>query len=163
MARRFNMLIEDIMRAPVLTVGPETTMDQVARMLVENDSNCVVVVNHRGHAQGVLTTKDFVPHDPANPFNPELAHRVFGKSILRHGLETIYSESRILTAGKMMRPLRNVLEEDDPVERGVDQMLRHDADVLPVLRGHKAVGTVSRQDLLKVVLHVARPAQTITA
>lgn len=159
------MLIEDIMRRPAVTVGAETTLDEVAHLMLEQDVGCVVVTNHRGYAQGVLTEKDFVPHDPANPFNPDLAHRVFGKSILKHGLETIYREARILTAGKMMRPLRNVLNEDDPVERGVDLMLRHDADHLPVLRGHKAVGSISRHDLLKVVLACARPAkaQALTA
>jgi CBS domain-containing protein len=157
------MLIEDIMRRPAATVDAQTTMDEVARRMVEQDVGLVVVTNHRGYAQGVLTEKDFVPHDPANPFNAASAHRVFGKSILKHGLETIYREARILTAGRMMRPLRVVLAEDDSVERGVDLMLRHDADHIPVLRGHKAVGTISRHDLLKVVLAVARPQEALAA
>ena len=157
------MLIEDIMRRQAVTVDAETTLDQVAKTMVDKRVGIVVVTNHRGYAQGVLTEKDFVPHDPANPFNPDLAHRVFGKSILKHGLETIYREARILTAGRMMRPLRVVLAEDDSVERGVDIMLRHDADHIPVLRGHKAVGTISRHDLLKVVLAVARPQEALAA
>jgi CBS domain-containing protein len=156
------MEIKDIMRKPV-TVDTETTLDEVARRLVDNDVGCAVVINQRGMAQGVLTVRDFVPHDPANPFNPDLAHRVFGKSILKHGLETLYREARILTAGKMMRPLNLVLAEDDPVERGVDLMLRHDVTHVPVLRGHKAVGSISRQDLLKVVLAVARPQEALAA
>ena len=157
------MLIQDIMRKQAVTVDAETTLDQVAKTMVDKEVGIVVVTNHRGYAQGVLTEKDFVPHDPANPFNPDLAHRVFGKSILKHGLETIYREARILTAGRMMRPLRVVLAEDDSVERGVDIMLRHDADHIPVLRGHKAVGTISRHDLLKVVLAVARPHEALAA
>ena len=157
------MLIQDIMRKQAITVDAETTLDNVAKTMVDKDVGIVVVTNHRGYAQGVLTEKDFVPHDPANPFNPDLAHRVFGKSILKHGLETIYREARILTAGRMMRPLRVVLAEDDSVERGVDIMLRHDADHIPVLRGHKAVGTISRHDLLKVVLAVARPQEALAA
>lgn len=157
------MLIQDIMRKQAVTVDAETTLDVVAKTMVDKGVGLVVVTNHRGYAQGVLTEKDFVPHDPANPFNPELAHRVFGKSILKHGLETLYREARILTAGRMMRPLRVVLAEDDSVERGVDIMLRHDADHIPVLRGHKAVGTISRHDLLKVVLAVARPQEALAA
>jgi CBS domain-containing protein len=148
------MKISDIMRSPAPTVGPETTLQEVARLMTETGSGCVVVTNHRGFAQGVLTVRDFVPHDPGNPFNPEMARRVFGKSLLKHGLTTIYREARILTAGKMMRPLNLVLEEDDPVERGVDLMLRHDDTHIPVLRGHRAVGSVSRHDLVKVVLAV---------
>lgn len=151
------MNIEDIMRRPPVTVGPDTTLDEVARLMVDRRVGCVVVTNARGSAQGVLTVRDFVPHEPANPFNPDLAHRVFGKSILKHGLENLYREARVLTAGKMMRPLNIVLEEDSPVERGVDLMLRHDVTHIPVLRGHKAVGSVSRQDLLKVVLAAAQP------
>lgn len=157
------MYIQDIMRKTALTVDPETTLDEVARLMVTKSVGCVVVTNARGYAQGVLTVRDFVPHDPANPFNAELSHRVFGKSILKHGLETLYREARILTAGKMMRPLNLVLAEDDPVERGVDLMLRHDVTHIPVLRGHKAVGSVSRSDLLKVVLAVARPQEALAA
>lgn len=148
------MHIADIMRTPPAQVGADTTLDEVARLMVESGNGCVVVTNHRGHAQGVLTVRDFVPHDPGNPFNPEMARRVFGKSLLKHGLTTIYREARILTAGRMMRPLNVVLEEDDPVERGVDLMLRHDDTHIPVLRGHRAVGSVSRHDLMKVVLAV---------
>ena len=157
------MDIKDIMRRPAITVDQETTLDEVARLMVDKGVGCVVVTNRRGMAQGVLTVRDFVPHDPANPFNPELAHRVFGKSILKHGLETLYREARVLTAGRMMRPLNVVLDEDDPVERGVDLMLRHDITHIPVLRGHKAVGSVSRHDLLKVVLAVARPQEALAA
>lgn len=157
------MFIDEIMRTPAVTVDADTTLEEVARLMVDKGVGCIVVVNGRGMAQGVLTVRDFVPHDPANPFNPDLAHRVFGKSILKHGLETLYREARILTAGRMMRPLNLVLAEDDPVERGVDLMLRHDVTHLPVLRGHKAVGSVSRHDLLKVVLAVARPQEALAA
>lgn len=148
------MDIQDIMRRPAATVTPETPMAEVARLMVETGSGCVVVVGPRGQAQGVLTVRDFVPHDPGNPFNPELARRVFGKSLLRYGLESIYREARILTAGRMMRPLNVVLAEDDPVERGIDLMLRHDDTHIPVLRGHRPIGSVSRHDLVKVVLAV---------
>ncbi len=157
------MDIKDIMRKPAVTVGVETTLDEIARLMVERNVGCVIITNTRGDAQGLLTVRDFVPHDPANPFNPDLAHRVFGRSILKHGLETLYREARVLTAGKMMRSLAIVLSEDDPVERGVDLMLRHDVTHIPVLRGHKAVGAVSRHDLLKVVLAVARPQEALAA
>lgn len=148
------MDISEIMRKPAITVGVDTPMTEVARLMVETGTGCIVVTNAGGRAQGVLTVRDFVPHDPGNPFNPELARRVFGKSLLKHGLESIYREARILTAGKMMRPLNLALAEDDPVERGVDLMLRHDDTHIPVLRGHRAVGSVSRHDLVKVVLAV---------
>lgn len=151
------MDIADIMRKPAVTVGPETPLVEVARLMVETGTGCVVVVNEKGMAQGLLTVRDFVPHDPGNPFNPDLARRVFGKSILKHGLTGIYQEARILTAGKMMRPLNHSLADDDSVERGVDLMLRHDDTHLPVLRGHQPVGSVSRHDLVKVVLAVNQP------
>jgi CBS domain-containing protein len=157
------MDIATIMRTPALTVPPDTTLDEVARRMVESGTGCAVVTNARGQAQGVLTVRDFVPHDPGNPFNPELARRVFGKSLLKYGLEAIYREARILTAGKMMRPLNVVLADDDPVERGVDLMLRHDDTHIPVLRGHRPVGSVSRHDLLKVVLAVNDKREVLAA
>ena len=155
------MDIKDIMRHPPVTVDTETTMDEVARLMVTNNVGCVLITNSKGDAQGVLTVRDFVPHEQHNPFKPDLAHRVFGRSILKHGLEALYREARILKAGKMMRPLAITLAEDDPVERGIDLMLRHDVTHIPVLRGHKPLGFVSRHDLLKVVLAVARPQEAL--
>lgn len=157
------MQISDIMRTPPATVGKDTSLAEVARLMVETGTGCIVVTNQGGRAQGILTVRDFVPHDPGNPFNPDLARRVFGKSLLKHGLEAIYREARILTAGKMMRPLNIVLNEDDPVERGVDLMLRHDDTHIPVLRGHRAVGSVSRHDLVKVVLAVNNYQEALAA
>lgn len=157
------MQIQDILRQPSVTVPPEATMAEVARLMVETGSGCVVVTGPRGQAKGVITVRDFVPHDPGNPFNPEMARRVFGKSLLKHGLESIYREARVLTAGRMMRPLNVVLAEDDPVERGVDLMLRHDDTHIPVLRGHQPIGSVSRHDLMKVVLAVNEPRKAIAA
>jgi CBS domain-containing protein len=157
------MDIRDIMRTPALTVSPDTPLIEVARRMAETGIGCVTVTGPRGQAQGILTVRDFVPHDPGNPFNPELARRVFGKSLLKYGLEAIYREARILTAGKMMRPLNIVLAEDDPVERGIDLMLRHDDTHIPVLRGHKPVGSVSRHDLVKVVLAVNGRKEVLAA
>jgi CBS domain-containing protein len=157
------MDIRDIMRTPALTVSPDTPLTEVARLMVDSGVGCITVTGPRGQAQGILTVRDFVPHDPGNPFNPELARRVFGKSLLKYGLEAIYREARILTAGKMMRPLNIVLAEDDPVERGIDLMLRHDDTHIPVLRGHKPVGSVSRHDLVKVVLAVNGRKEVLAA
>jgi CBS domain-containing protein len=131
--------------------------------MVQEETGCVVVVNARGQAQGVLTEKDFVPHDPPNPFKPDSAHRLFGRPVHKHGLETLYREARVLTAGAMMHPLTTVLAEDDAVGNGIEAMLRHDSSHLPVLRGHRAVGSVSRHDLLKAVLAVAQPAEAMAA
>jgi CBS domain-containing protein len=153
------MQIKDILRKPAVTVPRTATMAEVAKAMLDNDVGCVVVVGPRGTAQGVLTVRDFVPHDPGNPFKPDLAHRVFGKSILQHGMQALYAEARVIDAGRMMRPLDLTLEEGDPVERAMDLMLRHDVTHLPVLQGHKAIGSVSRHDLLKVVVAVSgKPA-----
>lgn len=157
------MQIKDILRKPAVTVPRDASMATFARAMLDNDVGCVIVVGPRGAAQGVLTVRDFVPHDPGNPFKPELAHRVFGKSILQHGLQTLYAEARAIDAGRMMRPLDLVLEEGDPVERAVDLMLRHDVTHIPVLQGHKPVGTVSRHDLLKIVVAAAGARPTVTA
>ena len=55
------MEISDIMRKPAVTVGTETTMLEVARLMVDTGAGCIVVTNAGGRAQGVVTVRDFVP------------------------------------------------------------------------------------------------------
>ena len=148
------MDIKDIMRTPALTVRADTTMDQVARKMVETSMRCAFVVDARGAAEGLLTVRDFVPHDPGNPLHPDLASRIFGKSILKYGVEPLYREARILPAGRIMRPIQVALSPDDKIEKGIDLMLRHDDTHLPVLKGTRPVGSVSRHDLLKAVVAI---------
>lgn len=57
-----------------------------------------------------------------------------------------------MTASEIMNTNVIALAEDEPIERAVELMLKHDINRIPVLRARVPVGIVSRHDLLKLLL-----------
>ncbi len=53
-------LVRDLMSVGVPTCSMETPVRQVARMLINGDIDCVVVMDPEGHAQGVIDQDDLV-------------------------------------------------------------------------------------------------------
>ncbi len=53
-------LVRDLMSVGVPTCSLETPVRQVARMLINSDIDCVVVMDPEGHAQGVIDQDDLV-------------------------------------------------------------------------------------------------------
>lgn len=56
------MKVKDIMTSGVKTATPETTLEEIARMLVENDCGAIPVVRNEasGKPLGILTDRDIV-------------------------------------------------------------------------------------------------------
>ncbi len=143
------MNAKQIMTSPVVTVEERHPLNAVAQLMLDKGIGSVIVVNESGYALGILTERDFTAREPANPFQKNRAPHLFGKNIRQHGLQDLYSEARTLSAGRLMRPLV-ALSEDDSLEKAVDLMNRHEVLHLPVLRNGKPIGMVSRHDLLRL-------------
>ena len=146
------MKVNSIMSAPVATVPEGMTLDRVAHTMLTEGIGSVVVVDGAGNATGILTERDFQAREPSNPFQKHRPTQLFGHNVRRGGLDRIYAEARHLRAGDVQRPLTNVLEEDDPVERAVDAMNRHQVLHLVVVRDGHPIGVVSRHDLLRLAV-----------
>ncbi|MFA5945003.1 MAG: CBS domain-containing protein [Candidatus Thermoplasmatota archaeon] len=146
------MRVKEIMNEPAVTVEEKTRLDTVARAMLEWNINCVLVVDADFAAVGILTDRDFTAQEPTNPFVKHRAAKLFGGSVRERGLQTLYGEARSMTAGRVMRPIRASLHEEDAVERATDLMVRHGVNHLPVLRNGRAIGTVSRHDLLRMIV-----------
>ncbi len=158
------MRVNDIMSAPVVTVPQRAYLDEAARTMLANRIGCVVVVDDDGQATGVLTERDFTARDAGNPFDPHRAPSLFGKNVRQNGLAQIYEDARSMTVGKGIRPIVHSLSPDDQVERAMDLMVRHDVNPLPVLDAGRAVGIVSRHDLLRLIFSASpkRPATPVS-
>ena len=97
-------------------------------------------------------------HEPAAPLDSFRQPKLWGQWIGLHGLDNVYAEARRIKASKIMRQGLVTLQEDDPAERAIDLMERHDIHHLPVLRDGRPVGMVAHHDLLKIVRAKARAA-----
>jgi CBS domain-containing protein len=64
------MLVKDIMSTTVACCSPETTLPEVARMMVDNDCGEIPVVRESGVPIGVVTDRDITCRAVANGMNP---------------------------------------------------------------------------------------------
>lgn len=144
------MQVRNIMSSPVLSIGAGQPLEEAARRMVEHHVGSLIVLDGKGAAVGILTKRDLAPQEPANPFQEHRRPQVAGQ-VVSGGLRALYADLRRAPITSVMRPIRVSLAEDDPVERAMDLMLRHDRFHLPVLRDGRAVGIVARIDLIRLM------------
>ncbi len=149
------MEIREVMSAPPITVGPEATVQQVARLLYEKQISGVPVVNAQGELLGLITELHLIERnaplrepkyisvlDGLIPINLE-AHREY-KERLREALATSAADLMDQTEIPIAAP-------DDPIEAAYDLLSKPDETLLPILDGEVVVGVVTRTDLVRLI------------
>lgn len=125
------MLVKDVMKAPVLTVGPETTLDEAYRLLLERSIRHLPVVEG-GRLVGIITDRDIrLATSHLNPKGPCPGCTQVGE-VMTKGVVTAH-------------PL-------DPVEEAARVMRERKIGCLPVLEREAVVGIVTGIDLLDALL-----------
>ena len=151
------MRARDVMTPKVVTVSPETTISEVARVLSENRISGVPVISD-GALVGIVTEGDLIRRTEISTdrrrrswwdrtFNPESP----SEFVKTHGVKA---------ADVMTREVASVTE-DTPVGKIADIFEARRIKRVPVLRGKKLVGIVSRANLIDAIARsgkAARPA-----
>ncbi len=72
------MQVRELMTAPVITVQEETSLEDVARVLLEHDIGGVPVVNRERLLTGIVRESDFAEEEAFVPFSVLRLPRLFG-------------------------------------------------------------------------------------
>ncbi len=127
------------MSTPVVSVSPEATIKEAARLLVERRISALPVVDSAGELVGIVSEADLLPMetrpDPrtqATPIPPTAG------SAPRHVAEVM--TRKVVT-----------VPTDGEVSQAARLMIEADVKRLPVVEGSRVVGIVSRRDLVKVI------------
>jgi CBS-domain-containing membrane protein len=133
------MKVQEIMSRPVITVLAGTGIKEAARLLVERGISALPVLDAKGALAGIVSEADLLPMetrpDPrtqAMPLPPTAgsAPRVVDEVMTRHVL-TVSANTEVSQAARIM------------LDAGIKRV--------PVLRGRRVVGILSRRDLVKVI------------
>jgi CBS domain-containing protein len=151
------MKAREIMIQPVVSVREDSTLDEVARTLLERRIGGVPVIDDRGRLCGLVTESDFAAKDRGFPFSTFRYPQVLGQWLPKAGLERIYQTARTMTAREIMTADVITVHEEDSLEEILRRMLRHEIHRLPVVRDGVPVGIITRHDLLRLMLR-ADPA-----
>lgn len=127
-----DYLVEDVMTAPAVTIGPETSLAQAQELFQERGFNALPVVDDAGRLLGVVSKLDVLA---AFRFTPDHVFPPYDEIMKQPVSEEMARE--VYTANPRT-PLTRVLEK--LVKEGVKSF--------PVLDDDRVVGVVSREDVL---------------
>jgi len=146
------MEVRTIMMRPVVVVREDTTLEEIARMMLERHIGCVPVVNDRGEICGIVTESDFTAKQRGIPFSTFRVPQILGQWMPKQGIERVYEAARTMTAREIMTARVVTVTEEKSVEEVVEPMLRHNIHRVPVVRDAVPVGIVARHDILKLMV-----------
>jgi CBS domain-containing protein len=146
------MNVQDVMMKPVIVVRETTTLEEIARVMLDNQIGGVPVVDDSGKIVGIVTESDFAAKERGIPFSLVRAPQLFGDWLGPTGVERVYKAARTLTAKSIMQTRVITVGEDDPLERVLQLMMHHDINRIPVVRAGIPVGIIARRDLLRLML-----------
>lgn len=141
------MRAADVMTAPAIVVGPEAAVEEVAKLLLRRGISAVPVVGADGRLQGIVSEGDLMRREElATERHPSWWLATFGNE---ERLAGDYRRSRGRRAADVMtREVVTVGEEATLVE--IAELLeRHRIKRVPVVRGGKVAGIVSRANLIR--------------
>ena len=145
------MQASDLMGVNVKTIGPDNTVREAARAMLEHNVSVLPVVDAADKLVGILTHTDFGLHPKYYP----LADNVFtllGASTTARHLESVSKQvGDKLVKNVMRRPVITV-RADTSVEALIALMLREGIHRVPVVdAAGKLVGIITRHDFLKLI------------
>lgn len=139
---------KDIMTSEVITVGPDTSVEEAAEIMSENDISGLPVIEE-GNLIGIVTEKDLIIKNKKLHF-PDYINLI-GGIIYLESYKKFQEEFKKYVAVKVEQLMTKDVETispDTPVEEIADLMSREEVNRLPVLDGDKLVGIVTRKDLI---------------
>lgn len=161
---RSNLTIraKDIMTTNITTVEPETTVHKIAQLLSDRHISAVVVID-RGSVVGIVSEGDLLHRQElGTEFERMSSFRVSAeienKSAISYEIET-ESSSRLKSHGMHARDVMTrkvvTVEEDTSLADVVRTLQGNHIRRVPVIRGAKLIGVVSRADIMRAL--AARP------
>jgi CBS domain-containing protein len=139
------------MTAHVITVTPQTPVRDAVHLMVERSISGLPVVDEAGRLVGILTEADLLLKEA----EPRPAHPVvewFGHSLWLERRVSGYRKVQGRTVGEVMTHNVITADEETPVHEIASRMVRYRVNRLPIVRGGRVVGIVTRADILKVFL-----------
>jgi CBS domain-containing protein len=124
-----NLTAREIMTNAVVTVSPDTTVDDLARLLADNSISGVPVVDYLGQVVGIVTEADILTSRPGN----RTVQSVMTKEVVAVSVDETLQEIAFLLS---MRRINRV----------------------PVLEEGKLVGIISRADVIRALARKSAPA-----
>ncbi|HEV2334942.1 MAG TPA: CBS domain-containing protein [Stellaceae bacterium] len=151
------MNVADIMTRTVISVTPETTIAEAARLLLHHRISGLPVVDPAGAVVGIVTEGDLLRRTETGT---ERRHARWLEFLLSPGrLAEDYAHANARNVGEVMSMDVVAVGPQDPLAEVVQLMERRHIKRLPVIESGRLVGIVSRANLVRALLDdLTKPA-----
>lgn len=155
------MRAHQIMTRSVITIAPDCTILEAANTMLQHHVSGLPVVDAAGKLVGIVSEGDFIRR---SEIGTQRKRGRWLKFLLGAGLTaTDYVHEHGRSVSEVMTADPVTVTEDATLEEIVKSMETNGVKRLPVLRGGKLVGIVSRANLLQAVASLAREIPDPTA
>lgn len=128
-SRKFPIRVADIMSTPPITAKEDTPVEEVAKIMNENNIGSVMIVDSGGSLTGIITERDLIF---------AIANGKIGKSLPAYMLMT---ENPV------------TIEPGAPIDEALQKMRENNVRHLPVVNSEKKpVGMISLRDVIDAIL-----------
>jgi CBS domain-containing protein len=148
------MQVKDIMTTNVVSIGADEPVVKAARLMLQNRISGLPVIDKEGELVGMVTEGDFLRRGELGTQRrrPKWLEFILGPGKL--------AEEYVRTSGRkveeVMTPDPWTIREDETLEAVVEMMERRHIKRLPVTRGGRMIGIVSRANLMHALATLAR-------
>ncbi len=148
------MRVKDVMTRKVICIDAEEPVTKAARLMLQNRISGLPVIDKDGELVGMVTEGDFLRRGELGTQRrrPKWLEFIVGPGKLAQ--EYTYSSGRKVE--EIMTPDPWTIREDATLRNVVEIMERHHVKRLPVTRGGRMIGIVSRANLMRALAHLAR-------
>jgi acetoin utilization protein AcuB len=134
------MLVKERMSHPVITIHPETLMQESLNIMHKEHIRRLPVVDKRGWLVGIVSERDLLHASPSDATSLSV-------------WEMNYLISKV-TVDQLMTREVTTISEDTPLEDAARIMADKKIGGLPVVHDNKVVGIITETDLFKIFLEM---------
>lgn len=154
------MNAQDVMTRDVISIDPDSTVLQAARLMLQHRISGLPVIDRQGDLVGVLSEGDFLRRREAGT---EKRRSRWLEFIMGPGaLATEYAHSHGQKVAEVMSTEVKTVDENASLEEIVELMERHRIKRVPVMCGHQLVGIVTRSNLMRAMVRGAHSTTATT-
>jgi CBS domain-containing protein len=148
------MQVRDVMTRSIISISPDETVVTAAAIMLQNDISGLPVVAADGTLVGIVTEGDFLRREEIGTERRRTKWLQFVLGPARMAEDYVRAAGRKIEDVMTREPL--TVSEDDTLSTVVELMERRHIKRLPVVRGEKLVGIVSRANMMRALYRLAR-------
>lgn len=152
------MKAQDVMTRDVISIGPDATVLQAARLMLQHHISGLPVLDDNDNLVGVLSEGDFLRRRETKTERQRSRWLEFIMGPGRIAAE--YSHSHGNKVSEVMTTDVQTVEQDAALEDIVEVMERRRIKRVPVVCGGQMVGIITRSNLMRAMVSLARKVET---